>query len=900
MKASIVIPTWNGERELGECLEAVFSQRADFPFDVLIVDSSSSDGTLAVARRFPVRVHVIAQADFDHGDTRNLGALLTGGECIVFLVQDARPLRQDWLARLVGNLADPRVAGAFSRVLPRDDAGPLVQRGVQGDLNFGAERLESCIEDAAGYAALDPLARRIFINFNDVASCVRRSVWRKLPFPRTPFGEDVLWAKAALEAGQRIVFDPEAPVVHSHEYQARVLRQRTRIDGWLNRAYLDRVCVARLRDAFVMARRAARADRACLRAERRGGARVFWLGLQAHAYHFLEFQGAWQGGRTRDRLRAPRLVPEERLKVLLVAHAFPPESSAGTENVTLALARALAASGHEVAVCHRSADPAVAEHTIVEGEHAGLRVLRLGNRLAYGSMRQTFHNRPVEDAFRELLRRERPHVVHFQHLIHLSVALPRICRQEGIPSVLTLNDFWLRCPRVQLMRPNRRICTGAPPFLGCAACLANLPSLIAPLGGLSRPLRRPLAGLARRFLAAAGAPRTWLGQNLRDAAWLMLRPGTVAAELLQADFLLAPSRFLRDKMVEAGVPAERLIVSDYGLETSWLAAFGRAPPPGRVRFGFVGSLVWYKGLEVLARAFQRLTEEAAELHIYGDTEGLEEFRETRERVEALVTRPGLFFHGRYAPEDLGRVLGAVDVLVVPSLWYENSPLAVHEAFQAGIPVLVSDQGGMRDLVEDGAGGLRFRPGDDRDLARVMRRFLAEPKLAAQVSGAAPRVKTAAEAAAEMEVKYRQALGMARGRGRLLALAAAAHARARGAVERDGEAVVLLPQGDGPSSVEFDLDLGAAAAVELSLVVLHGAGEENVEQGGEVLLDGKGVLRLEPTAGQAGGASTSEFVAPLRVRAGRRRLVVSNVLPGAGRYLLRFREVVFYRTSARLH
>ncbi|MBI4881618.1 MAG: glycosyltransferase [Planctomycetes bacterium] len=900
MKASIVIPTWNGEREIGECLEAVFSQRVDFPFDVLLIDSSSSDGTLAVARRFPVRVHVIPQADFDHGDTRNLGALLTDGEYIVFLVQDARPLRRDWLARLVGNLADPRVAGAFSRVLPRPGASPLVVRGVQGDLNFGAERLERAIEERAAYDALDPLARRIFVNFNDVASCVRRAVWQKLPFPRTPFGEDVLWAKAALEAGHRIVFDPEAPVIHSHEYDAATLRQRTRIDGWLNRAYLDRVCVVRRRDVFTMTRRAARADREHLRAGGARGRRFLAFSLRSYAYHYLEFQGAWEGGRTRDRLRAPVLVPEERLKVLLVAHAFPPESSAGTENVTLALARALAASGHEVVVCHRSADPALSEHAVAEGEHAGLRVLRIGNRLAYGSMRQTFHNRPVEDAFRAVLERERPHVVHFQHLIHLSVALPRICRQQGIPSILTLNDFWFRCPRVQLMRPDRRICSGAPPFLGCAACLANLPSLVAPLRFVSRPLRRPLASLARRFLAAAGAPRTWLGQNLRDAAWLALRPGTVAAELLAADFIFAPSRFLKAKMVEAGVPAERLIVSDYGLETAWLEGFRRAPAPGRVRFGFVGSLVWYKGLEVLARAFQRIPEEAAELHIHGDSEGLEEFRETRRRVEALVTRPGLFFHGRYAPGDLGQVLGAIDVLVVPSLWYENSPLAVHEAFQAGIPVLVSDQGGMRDLVAEGAGGLRFRPGDDRDLARVMRRFLAEPELAARVGGAAPRVKTAAEAAAEMEVKYRQALGLARGRGRLLALPAAEHVRARGAVEEDGDAIVLLPRGDGPSSVEFDVDLGAAAAVELSLAVLHGAGEEGVEQGGEVLLDGKGVLRLEPTAGCAGGESTSEFVAPLRLRAGRRRLLVSNALPGEGRYLLRFREVVFYRTSARLH
>jgi glycosyltransferase involved in cell wall biosynthesis len=102
---------------------------------------------------------------------------------------------------------------------------------------------------------------------------------------------------------------------------------------------------------------------------------------------------------------------------------------------------------------------------------------------------------------------------------------------------------------------------------------------------------------------------------------------------------------------------------------------------------------------------------------------------------------------------------------VPSLWFENAPLTIQEAFQAHLPVVVSDLGGMRELVAEGRGGLRFAPGDAEDLARVLRRFLDEPALAQRLGESAPAVKTVAENAAEMEMRYRQVIGLARAAAR---------------------------------------------------------------------------------------------------------------------------------------
>jgi glycosyltransferase involved in cell wall biosynthesis/GT2 family glycosyltransferase len=755
-KVSVVIPTWNGEATLGQCLDGVFAQETSDEVEVLVIDSSSTDRTREIAARYPLRLEVIDQRDFDHGDTRNLGMLLTDGELVAFLVQDAYPAGRGWLEALTSNFRDPRVAGAYSRVRPRPEAGERARRAAEGDPCFSRERRERRIEDFTAYRRLDPLQKRLLIDFNDVASCLRRDVWRLLPFARTPFGEDLLWARGALEAGHTIVFDPRAEVVHSHEYDPAGARRRTVIDGWWNRAYLDRVCVGSRRDALVMARRAADAEagRPSLATARP------WL--RSARYHFELYRGFHAGGRTSERRPTPRALTRRDLDVLLVLHAFPPATTAGTEVVTLSLARELARRGHRVTVLHRTADPAQPEGTLAETVYDGLRVLRLARHDRVRALADTDRDARVDAVFRDLLRREAPDVVHFQHLLHLSAGLPAVCREEGVASVLTLNDYWFRCPKVQLIRDDGRPCAGPPPLLGCAACLDGRPGGIDALSLLSRPLARPLRALAASSLPARASALPG-GARMLHLAQVLERPAWMRQALLACDFVVAPSRFMKDKMVEAGLPAGRIVVSDYGMETAWLEDYRPRAADGRVRFGFVGSLVWYKGLEVLARAFALLGDPRAELHVHGDGEGLPEFRAVAARARAAAgASPSVVFHGPFTPSRLGNVLGSIDVLVVPSLWYENSPLTIHEAFQARLPVLVSDEGGMRELVREGAGGLRFRTGDAADLARVMRRVLDDPALAARLGAAAPAVKSVAASAAEMEVKYRQAIGLGRG------------------------------------------------------------------------------------------------------------------------------------------
>ena len=197
-----------------------------------MVDSGSSDGTVGTARRYGAAVHRIPKEEFDHGAARNLGVLRSAGEHVAFLVQDALPVDDRWLAAMVEDLdGDERVAGVYGRQIPRPESSPLA-RAVVNDLPTAAT--ERRVQQAgAGYRELPPADRRHLALFDNVSSCIRRSVWEAIPFERTPFGEDLRWGKRVIEAGHKLVYEPRSAVLHSHERGAVYDLRRHYADGLL-------------------------------------------------------------------------------------------------------------------------------------------------------------------------------------------------------------------------------------------------------------------------------------------------------------------------------------------------------------------------------------------------------------------------------------------------------------------------------------------------------------------------------------------------------------------------------------------------------------------------------------------------------------------------------------------
>jgi len=216
-KVSVVIPTFNAGPGFEELLRKLAAQEGEFEREVVVVDSGSTDGTAELAARYGTALHRVPKAAFNHGATRDLGISFSSGDYVALTVQDAVPLDERWLAAMVENLQkDGRVAAVYGRHVPRPDAG-VMTRALVGSLAIASlERREQEIQDAAQYPSLPPTERRRVAAFDNVSSCLRRSVWEELPFGEADFAEDLRWGKKVVEAGYRIVYEPRSVVVHSH------------------------------------------------------------------------------------------------------------------------------------------------------------------------------------------------------------------------------------------------------------------------------------------------------------------------------------------------------------------------------------------------------------------------------------------------------------------------------------------------------------------------------------------------------------------------------------------------------------------------------------------------------------------------------------------------------------
>ena len=214
---SIFIPTRNGRKDLERLLPVLFGQQVAFPFEVVCIDSSSTDGTWELLGNYPISRKRIAAADFSHGGTRNDGVAMSKGEVVVLLTQDALPIGNNWLSRLISNYEDSTAAGVYCRQVPRPDGTLLPKIDARLMLAGRAERFENRLSEHPEYFKLPPDEGRVLCNFDNICSSLRRSVWERIPFAPLQFAEDLEWGKRVFEANYTIVYDPEVQVMHSHD-----------------------------------------------------------------------------------------------------------------------------------------------------------------------------------------------------------------------------------------------------------------------------------------------------------------------------------------------------------------------------------------------------------------------------------------------------------------------------------------------------------------------------------------------------------------------------------------------------------------------------------------------------------------------------------------------------------
>jgi rhamnosyltransferase len=207
---SVLLLTKNGARDLECLLPALFSQKAVPSFEVIAVDSGSTDGSADLLRQYPLRLVQIDPREFHHSRTRNFAAGLANGEILILLSQDAIPASEYWLSRLVANFYDPKVGAVYGRQLPRERS--VMERRDTFDVLYGAHRF---VKDPARRSGLGYR----FYHFSDVNAAIRKTVWEATRFPEDmKVFEDLGIAKRMLDRGWKIVYEPEAAVFHSHDH----------------------------------------------------------------------------------------------------------------------------------------------------------------------------------------------------------------------------------------------------------------------------------------------------------------------------------------------------------------------------------------------------------------------------------------------------------------------------------------------------------------------------------------------------------------------------------------------------------------------------------------------------------------------------------------------------------
>ena len=220
--ASVVLLTFNGERYLRGVLDSVFSQTTSFQYEVILIDSGSTDGTLDIARSFPVKMHEIPNSEFNHGETRNLGARLARGQFVAYLTQDATPASESWLQSLVNAFEiGPKVAAVYGLHTPRPDCDPVTKRDMEEFFSMMGPKDQATtwyIED--GQASREKYQKNegILGFYSDVNSCLRKRIWEKIPYRALDYAEDQAFGRDILQSGYWKVYEPRAAVIHSHSY----------------------------------------------------------------------------------------------------------------------------------------------------------------------------------------------------------------------------------------------------------------------------------------------------------------------------------------------------------------------------------------------------------------------------------------------------------------------------------------------------------------------------------------------------------------------------------------------------------------------------------------------------------------------------------------------------------
>lgn len=443
------------------------------------------------------------------------------------------------------------------------------------------------------------------------------------------------------------------------------------------------------------------------------------------------------------------------MKVLQVIHGFLPYNTAGTEVHTYNLSTELS-KRNNVSIFHRVSDFETKEYTLGKHRIDTLEVFVINNTFRnYDSFEMTYQNNAIAEKFREVLDRIKPDVVHIQHLLYLSTLIVEEAAKRNIPIVFTLHDYWLICPQGQLLKNNILLCENNK-NPQCAECvryqLCIKKNIFNIYYFLSKWMPDSFIQAAKKAYLSFGQS-TFLTKNKMHEL-LDKRAAHMRRIASKIDCFIAPSQFIKRKFIESGIPEHKIVFLPLGLKIDDFKKNNKSPNL-KLRLGFIGNLLPAKGVHILIKALNTIKKDSVELKIFGEAKSYKSILENYLKYIKSIARQNrnIKFMGGFNHRQITEIFNEIDVLIVPSIWFENSPLVILEAFATKTPVIGANIGGIPEFIKDGVNGLLFNAGDPLDLVRKIEYLLENPAVFDKFKKNIPEVKTIEENAEEIEGIY---------------------------------------------------------------------------------------------------------------------------------------------------
>ena len=389
------------------------------------------------------------------------------------------------------------------------------------------------------------------------------------------------------------------------------------------------------------------------------------------------------------------------MHILKIIHGYPPQYNAGSEVYSQSICIELS-KYHKISVFTREENLYAPCFSIRDEKINENLTLYLVN---HPQGKDGYRHQQMDDVFTSLLKKLQPNIAHIGHLNHLSTGLVDVLNLFKIPIVYTLHDFWLMCPRGQFLtrsignpEGNFQLCT----HQNDRKCATDCYKVY-------------FSGIKENEASDIKQWESWVHHRMKEVKRIVSK----------IDLFIAPSKYLENRFVQDFcITKEKIIYLDYGFPTQYLLPTQKINANEPYTFGYIGTHIPAKGVNLLIEAFKRL-EQPAILKIFGRENG----QSTKAlQVMASSSKNKIEFLGEYINQNLvNDVFSKVDCIVVPSIWGENSPLVIHEAQACKIPVITADFGGMKEYVAHKVNGLLFKHREVESLAEQLNFAVSNPE-----------------------------------------------------------------------------------------------------------------------------------------------------------------------------